>query len=105
MAVESLTGELEWIASQQPVMFCFAYGRKARQYTGTVPLFQFQFTFSVADQLVRLFLPSLFTFLVTRFTALRNFVFILYALALYMAWLKLTLLSYWLYVRICRNLV
>jgi len=40
MAVESLTGELEWIASQQPVMFCFAYGRKARQYTGTVPLFQ-----------------------------------------------------------------
>jgi hypothetical protein len=40
MAVESLTGEMEWIASQQPVMFCFAYGRKARQYTGTVPLFQ-----------------------------------------------------------------
>jgi hypothetical protein len=40
MAVESLTGELEWIASQQPVMFCFAYGRKARQYTGTLPLFQ-----------------------------------------------------------------
>jgi len=30
-----------------------------------------------------LFLPSLFTFLVTRFTAFRNFVFILYAVALY----------------------